>query len=107
MWCKTRTADGKTKSMPVDVTPARNGNCWFEDGVLVFASKDRPKPEGVRLFRSHFVDCPGYKAKKDLERRLKGTPACSCQVEACDPEACAHCGELSFGAACPATGVPR
>lgn len=74
MW--VRTADGA--SIPLALPSVPNGNAWLEPDpsdprkkVAVIASKDRPRPDGVRAFLPHFVNCPGYAAKKRIEKSLK------------------------------------
>lgn len=74
-WAKTKNKSGKSSSMPLNAEPDPTGNAWFEDGLVVIASNDRPKPRGVRAFRPHFIDCKVYVAKKKLERALKGGKA--------------------------------
>lgn len=64
-----RTAKG---SVPVQQDP--RGNAWFEgtgkERLLVFASKERPRPARGHFFRLHFIDCPGHKGKERMKKAL-------------------------------------
>lgn len=65
----------RTEKGTVPVVPDPRGNAWYEgsgkDRVLVFASKERPRPGRGRFFRLHFIDCPGHRGKERIKRALQ------------------------------------
>lgn len=70
VWVLTQPAN---KRMPVDEQPVANGNLWLQAASTQtwahYVTKDKPAPDGERLYVSHFVTCPQAKQHRRKSER--------------------------------------